>query len=118
MVLPQASFHLFICVCVCFFSIILFYLSLSPFFSRDPSPASLPLCFPSSSLCLQRNLFSTEDIFNSLLRLASNRSGGVGGRASEEKTSADRRERERERVREGGKGGGQTERQAEGEIMR
>ncbi len=39
-------------------------------------PVSLILSF---SLCLQHNLFSTEDIFNSLLRLASNRSGGVGG---------------------------------------
>lgn len=49
------------------------------------------------SLCLQRNLFSTEDIFNSLLRLASNRSGGVGGgRASKEKTSVDRGKRDRE----------------------
>lgn len=39
-----------------------------------------PPCFTPVSplpffLCLQHNLFSTEDIFNSLLRLASNRSG-------------------------------------------
>lgn len=67
------------------------------------------------SLCLQHNLFSTEDIFNSLLRLASNRSGGVGGGRASEQGKDECRQREE---RQGSKGGGQRERQTEGEIMR
>lgn len=86
---------------------------LMSFFPWDfslPSPSNA--CFP---LCLQHNLFSTEDIFNSLLRLASNRSGGVGGGRASEQRKDECRQREE---RQGSKGGGQRERQTEGEIMR
>lgn len=80
---PQNEWHMKVTVfpLVSFLFVCSFFLFVFFFFSTW-RVSSLPytLLFPPSSLslCLQHNLFSTEDIFNSLLRLASNRSGGVG----------------------------------------